>query len=150
METKQTDCVYFGAISEEVRSKWRSCKKCKIDNQLVYQNCINESNVLLNTFTNSNETTKTNGENNMETENPVEQPVVKTTEVNDKPKRKPAVVTKGVLNIAKNLIKEGKNDREVIESLIMVYTSAGKGYRQAKHNALTTLFHAHKRVRDGK
>jgi hypothetical protein len=64
----------------------------------------------------------------------------------EKPKRKPAVVTKGVLELAKDLIRGGKSDREVIEGLIVKYTEAGKSAKQAKHNALTTLFHAHKRV----
>lgn len=145
------DCKFFGVTTPEVRSKRKICKKCAIDNPRVYLDCIDETNKLL-----SLPVDLIDGEQEMNDEisevsveqsgiNQVANPQVINVEP-EKPKRKPAVVTKGVLELAKDLIRSGKSDREVIEGLIVKYTEAGKSAKQAKHNALTTLFHAHKRV----
>ena len=60
--------------------------------------------------------------------------------------RAAVVEVKGVLERAKQLVREGKNDQEVLTVLIEMYTSKGKTPKKAKHNSLSILFHAKKRV----
>jgi len=196
-------CEFFGAINPERRAKLEKCKICSNRHPKIYNECIEETSVLLRTevvvvdgktifnLVASYEEENQMGQEQMSQEQidesirrkldiasgrvsgeVVSEPQVvpeientpspqvnltesKTVIIDGKetfvPKtgkgsRAAVVEVKGVLERAKQLVREGKNDQEVLTVLIEMYTSKGKTPKKAKHNSLSILFHAKKRV----
>ena len=206
-------CEFFGAINPGRRAKLEKCKICSNRHPKIYNECIEETSVLLRTevvvvdgktifnLVASYEEENQMDQNQMDQEKMTQEqsdalirrkldiasgrvsgevvsgevvsepqvapeventppPQVNLTESKTviidgketfipktgKGSRAAVVEVKGVLERAKQLVREGKNDQEVLTVLIEMYTSKGKTPKKAKHNSLSILFHAKKRV----
>lgn len=166
-------CRFFGAITPERREKRRKCKICMDEHQKVFSDCIKVMNEILGTeiliiggeeITNKlnikdrgNEMNENINDVNVTSGDScgVDKKVVKidgesfTVPKHGKGSRAHVKETKGVFDLAKKLVRDGKSDQEALVELINAYTSAGKNPKQAKHNAQSILFHAKKRVAGG-
>jgi len=151
------NCKLFGLRSDE-ESKSKRCIGCKENSSALYKKCSIESRKFFNTSIIVNDEGKTEFV-------PYVPQVIKPKihEIKNCPNESlkgnkmvipedPKEVhterkeTKGVLQIAKQMITDGKPDGKIFEALIKMYMNDGKTPKQAKKNAHCAIFNAKKKL----
>jgi hypothetical protein len=147
-------CKFFGFMVPEDRAVRKRCQTCKKEDILKYKLCVEEADKILNTtiLPGDGGESETEEETNMSDElvqgraNGVKEQVDQNSDEIEKASVKTPQKVVGVLDTAKSMLMESKEDGEIITKLISFYMSAGKTAKQSKHNAQSCLFNAKKKL----
>jgi hypothetical protein len=147
-------CRRFGSRTFDERMTFHICQVCQKESLEIFLDCAKKSDELfegMDEILNTSVLVDSEGKTFqrleiIEKEDPMTDEQVNQEETKEEPKKK-RVVTGGVIKVVKDMLAEGKSDKEIMKHIIELGQNDGKTPRQAKHNAQSAIFNAKKAMK---